>query len=442
MKSFHEEDLSFEWYLDFVKKGYEPSKNELLVSFKVTPAKGMSLEDVAGRIASESSIGTWTTLATLTENIKSLMAKAYSIDHETRIVKVAYPLELFELSNLVQLFSSVLGNIFGMKAIKALKVLDISFPKAYLDSFKGPLYGIEGVKSILKVYDRPLLATVPKPKVGMDVESYAKVAYEIALGGIDLIKDDENLTSQSFIIFEKRLAKVMKSLEKAEKETGEKKAYLINVSAETKEMEKRIKLVADYGNPFIMVDVLCVGPAGWQTAKELAEEHKLAIHAHRAFHAAFTRNPDHGVSFFVIAKLARLVGVDHIHIGTNVGKMETDLKELKNIQKVITEEKFIPEKNDFIHFPQDWYGKKPVMPVASGGLHPGTLPELLEFMGPNIMIQVGGGVTGHPEGVIAGGKAVRQALEAIKKGIPLNEYAKENHELAIALKKWGYTKPK
>jgi ribulose-bisphosphate carboxylase large chain len=440
MKSFYEEELDFEWYLDFIKKDYEPSKNELIVLFKVKPAEGISLEDAAGRIASESSIGTWTTLSTLTEDVKELMAKAYFID-KSGIVKISYPLSLFELGNAVQLFSSVLGNIFGMKAIKALKVLDISFPKAYLEAFKGPYYGIDGVRNILRVYDRPLLATVPKPKVGLDVERYAKVAYEIALGGMDLVKDDENLTSQSFILFEKRLAKVIKSIEKAEKETGEKKAYLVNVSSETKEMIKRIKLVADYGNPFIMLDILCVGIAGWQTAKEVAEEYKLAIHAHRAFHAAFTRNPEHGVSFFTIAKIARLIGVDHIHIGTNVGKLETDIKELKNTQRVITEEKFIPEQNDFMHMPQDWYGKKPVMPVASGGLHPGTLPELIKFLGENIMIQVGGGVTGHPEGVIAGGKAVRQALEAIKKGIPLDEYAKENHELAVALKKWGYVRP-
>ncbi|MEM2896853.1 MAG: type III ribulose-bisphosphate carboxylase [Candidatus Bathyarchaeia archaeon] len=440
MKSLLEEELDFEWYLDLVTKGYEPSEDELIVLFKARPAEGVTLEDAAGRIASESSVGTWTTLSTLTEDVKELMAKAYSID-EKGLLKVSYPLRLFELGNIVQLFSSVLGNIFGMKAIKTLKVLDIGFPKAYLEAFNGPYHGMDGVKDIMKVYDRPLLATVPKPKLGLDVESYARVAYDIALGGMDLVKDDENLTSQSFITFEKRLAKVMKSLERAEKETGERKAYLINVSSETREMCKRIKLVADYGNPFIMIDILCVGLAGWQTAKGVADEYKLAIHAHRAFHAAFTRSPEHGVSFFTIAKLARLVGVDHIHVGTNVGKLETDIRELKNIQRVITEEKFIPEQNDFMHMPQDWHGKKPVMPVASGGLHPGTLPELIKFMGTKIMIQVGGGVTGHPEGVIAGGRAVRQALEAIKKGIPLKEYSKENHELAVALKKWGYVRP-
>jgi len=430
----------FEWYLDFVDKDYKPSPDEMIVVFKAKPAPGFSIEDIAGRIASESSIGTWTTLATLKPHIRELMAKAYVV-REDGLIKVAYKLDLFELGSLPQLFSSVLGNIFGMKAIKGLKVLDIKFPREYVESFKGPQFGIKGVRDILKVYDRPLLATVAKPKVGHTTEEYAQIAYEIAVGGMDFVKDDENLTSQKFNRFEKRLAAVMKMIEKAEKETGERKGYLVNVTAPPKELEKRIKLVADYGNKFIMVDILAAGPGVWQYTRDVADEYKLAIHAHRAFHAAFTRPKDHGVAFYVIAKLARLVGVDHIHIGTNVGKMQADLIELKDTQRVITEDVFKPRPDDPIKEPQDWYGRKPVFPVASGGLHPGILPQLLDFMGMDILIQVGGGVTGHPDGVIAGGKAVRQAIEAYKQGIPLDEYAKEHKELARALEKWGYVRP-
>ena len=399
------------------------------------------MKEVAGRLASESSVGTWTTLATMKEHIRKLMAKAYIV-REDGLVKIAYPLELFELGSLPQLFSSVLGNVYGMRAIKRLKAIDIQFPEKYVKSFPGPNHGLYDVKKILGVEKRPILATVPKPKVGLTTEEYADVAYEIAVGGMDLVKDDENLTSQNFNKFEKRLNAVLKSLEKAEAETGEKKGYLVNVTAPSEEMKRRIKLVADTWNKFIMVDVLCAGPAAVQLARELAGEYGLAIHAHRAFHGAIDRVPDHGVTFFLIAKLFRLAGVDHIHIGTNVGKMEADLKMLRYTQRMITEDKFNPDPGDDEYMPQKWYGLKPVMPVASGGLHPGVLPQLLDFMGTDILIQVGGGVTGHPDGVIAGGKAVRQAIDAYLEDIPLDEYAKTHKELARALEKWGYVRPR
>jgi len=432
--------MGFEWYNEFVDKGYKPSNDELIAVFRARPAKGLTMEDIAGRIASESSVGTWTTLTTLKPHVRRIMAKAYVI-RDDGLIKVAYPLDLFELGSIPQLFSSVLGNIFGMRAIRTLKVLDVKFPEKYVKSFPGPSFGINGVRDKLKVYKRPILATVPKPKVGLTSEEYGEAAYEILSGGMDLVKDDENLTDQPFNRFEKRLAAVMKAIDKAEKETGEKKGYLCNITAPTlEEMLRRMKLVADYGNEFIMLDILTIGWAAVQTAREHAADYRLAIHAHRAFHAAFTRPKDHGVSFYLIAKISRLAGVDHIHIGTNVGKMETDLMELKLTQNVITQEDFSPE-NDETKEPQKWYGLKPVLPVASGGLHPGVLPQLLEFMGSDILIQVGGGVTGHPSGPRAGGMAVRQALEAYYSGIPLEEYAKTHKELREALEKWGKVRP-
>lgn len=432
--------MGFEWYREFLAPGYQPKDDEMIVVFRAKPAEGMTMEDVAGRIASESSVGTWTTLSTLKPHVRKLMAKAYVVQ-EDGLIKVAYPLELFELGSIPQLFSSVLGNIFGMRAIKRLKVLDIRFPEQYVKSFPGPQHGIKGVRDILKVYDRPILATVPKPKVGLTSEEYGEVAYEILVGGMDLVKDDENLTSQSFNKFEDRVKAVMRAIDKAEKETGERKGWLANITAPVDEMIRRLKLVADAGNKFVMVDILCAGWAAVQKVREVAEEYGLAIHAHRAFHAAFTRLPDHGVSMYLIAKIARLAGVDHIHIGTNVGKMEADLRELKATQNVITKEEYVPPPDDPTKEPQKWFGLKPVLPTASGGLHPGVLPQLLDFMGIDILIQVGGGVTGHPDGVIAGGKAVRQAIEAWKKGIPLDEYAKTHKELARALEKWGYVRP-
>jgi ribulose-bisphosphate carboxylase large chain len=441
----NDEEEGFEWYLDFVKKDYKPKDNELITIFRITPAEGMSIEDAVGRVASESSVGTWTTLYTLPPRIRSLMAKGYEIidlNDGSYLAKIAYPLDLFEEGNIPQLMSSIAGNIFGMKAIKGLRLEDVYLPEDYVKHFKGPIKGIRGVRDSLRIYDRPILATVPKPKVGMDIAEYAEAAYEILSGGIDLLKDDENLSSQNFIRFRDRLNSVIKVIDKVEKETGEQKGYLINVTAETNEMSKRIKLVADSGNQFIMIDFVIIGWAALQTVRNLAEEYNLAIHAHRAFHATFTRNSLHGVSMFVLAKFARLIGVDHIHVGTpGVGKLEAKTVDVINLCDLLRENTYKPKNNDIFHLEQPWYGLKPVFPTSSGGLHPGTLPIVLETLGKDLIIQVGGGVMGHPDGPKAGGKAVRQAIDATIKGIKLEEYAESHKELQRALEKWKFIKP-
>jgi len=191
-----------------------------------------------------------------------------------------------------------------------------------------------------------------------------------------------------------------------------------------------------------MVDVVIVGWAGLTYIRDLAEEYGLAIHAHRAMHAAFTRNPYHGISMYVLAKLYRVIGVDQIHIGTaGVGKLEGGKIDVIRYARILREEHFKPDPDDIFHLEQKMYHIKPAFPVSSGGLHPGNLPGVIEALGKDIVIQVGGGVLGHPDGPRAGAKAVRQALDAILQGIPLDEYAKTHKELARALEKWGFAKP-
>ena len=414
-----------EWYLEFVDYDYKPSKTDLIVTFYVEPAEGLSFEEVAGRVASESSVGTWTTLAELPERIKSLMAKTY--ERDGNIIRVAYPLDLWEPHNVPQLLSGIAGNIFGMKAVKNLRLLDYKPPQDYIKSFRGPQYGIEGIRRLLKIDKRPILATVPKPKIGFSAEEQAQVAYEIWTGGIDLLKDDENLSSLPFNKFEKRVEYAQKMREKVETEIGERRSYLINITAETEEMKKRAQFVADLNWEYVMIDIVTTGWAALQTLREVCQDLKLAIHAHRAMHATFTRNPKHGISMFALAKTARLIGVDQIHTGTVVGKLEGPEEEVTKI-------------NEFLR--KDWYHIKQTFPVSSGGLHPGLLPEILKRFGTNLVIQVGGGVLGHPMGAQAGAKAVRQAIDAYLEDMALDEMAVKNIELKAALDKWGYLKPK
>lgn len=415
-----------EWYLDFVDLGYAPSSDEILVEYYLEP-RGVSPEEAAGRVASESSIGTWTTLWKLPEKAKELMARVYELERQGDgyRAKIAYPLELWEAGSLVQLLSGIAGNIFGMKAVKNLRLEDFHIPSSYARHFPGPNFGIAGVRKLMGIEDRPLTATVPKPKIGWNTREYAEIARELWLGGIDLLKDDENFTSLDFNKFEERISRIYRLRDEVEEETGERKEYLVNITAPFREMERRARLVAEHGGGYVMIDIVVAGFSALQSMREICGELKLAIHAHRAMHAAFTRNPRHGISMLALAKFARIAGVDQLHTGTAIGKLEAKAEEVKRINTALTEE---------------WYFE-PVLPVSSGGLHPGLIPEILQMFGTELVIQAGGGVMGHPRGPRAGARALRQAIEAAMQGLSLEEKALENPELKEALEKWGYVKP-
>jgi len=403
-------------YEDYVDLGYKPGKDDLVCEFVLEPAGNSSIERAAGAVAAESSTGTWTEVKTEKKYVRKLAAKVFKI--EGKRINVAYPVELFEPGNIPQILSSVAGNIFGMKEIKSLRLVDLTIPEKLLKSFKGPKYGIKGIRKIFRT-NRPLLGTIIKPKIGLRTEEHVKVAYEAWVNGIDIVKDDENLSSQNFNKFEKRLEKTFKAKEKAEKETGEKKAYMINVTAETQEMLKRAKAVENVGNEYIMVDIITIGWSALQTLRN--QDFNLVIHAHRAGHAALTRNSKHGISMKVIAKLARIVGVDQLHVGTGVGKMFEKKEEVLENCKALKE---------------GLWKFRPVMPVASGGLHPGHIPQLIKVFGNDFIVQAGGGI--HSLQTRIGAIAMRQALDAALEGISLQEYSKTHKELKLALNKFGF----
>ena len=286
----------------------------------------------------------------------------------------------------------------------------------------------------IRVKKRPLTGTIVKPKLGLSEKEHAKVAYNSWSGGIDIVKDDENLSHMKFSRFGKRVTETLKMRDRAEKETGERKMYMPNVTAETREMLRRAKFVRDSGGEYVMVDIVTTGWSGLQTLKEENRDLKLVMHAHRAGHAAFTRDPKHGISMLVVAECARLIGVDQIHIGTIVGKMEGDREEVSDIGEEI-EHRMIREHGHVLS--DNWGDIKPVFAVCSGGLHPGHLPKLVKFLGKDIIAQFGGGCHGHPKGTRSGAAAIRQAVDAVMLGTDLKEHAKSNDELREALRKWS-----
>ena len=422
--------------VDYINLHYEPNEKDLVVMYYVEKSNECkSLESASEEIAKESSIGTWTEIATLSSDIANrLKPSIFYINEDNGIIKIAYPEELFELDNIPQILSAIAGNIYGMKVIENLRLIDVKFPKSILDVHYGPKYGIKGIRKITGIENRPLLGTIVKPKVGLNEIEHASVCGDAWMGGLDIVKDDENLTSMKFNTFQKRIVETLKVRDKIEKETNEKKIYLPNITAKMDIMKQRADLVINNGGEYIMLDILTVGFSALQEIRSYLDDKNVVIHAHRAMHAALTRNKKHGMTMLFLAKIMRLIGMDQLHTGTIVGKMEGDKREVQEINEAITKEEV--KGNVFTMLNQNWGSIKPILPVASGGLSPLHVPDLIEFLGKDMVFQFGGGCHGHPDGTLSGAKAIRQAVEATIEGISLIEYAKTHDEIKKALYKW------
>ena len=412
-------------------------------------------EDAAASVAAESSTGTWTKVYSGKDSGIAMAGKeramAFDLDYENHMFKVAYPIELFELDNISGLLAGIVGNIAGMKMVSAMRFHDARFPEAMVKKFLGPKFGIDGVRKFLNKPSGCLVATVPKPKIGRsDVEQsrLAKTLFTSGHGTYDGIKDDENLTSLFFNNFEKRAKLVLGELKKAEKETGHKKFYLCNTThSNLDKMIDHAKTIKKYGGKFMMMDVVTTGFTAVDTIRR--RDLGLAIHAHRAMHGFITRDNSPGVhghghlggfsiSMIFLAKLFRLLGVDSLHGGSPLAKME-DYGEAIYIKDVL-QEKNLKSHPKIPSLGQNWYHIKPVWMTASGGLHPGDFEAVLNSLGEDIIIQCGGGLLGHPEGVERGVEAIEEARNAYENGVHLKDFVKDNptSALAVAVKLWGY----
>ncbi len=417
---------------------YKRQKDDLVCFFYAEPSGKLTLEETAQRIASESSIGTWTNISNMSEELfKKYSPKIFMLDKKTKTFRIAYPKELFEEHNIAQITATIAGNVFGMKYFNNLKLLDIDFPESFIRHYSGPMYGVEGVRKKLKIKNRPFVSSVVKPKLGLSETEHSKIAYDSWMGGCDFVSDDENLTSMPFNNFEKRVKLTLKQKEKAEKETGEKKAYLPNITAPYPEMVKRLEHVLKNGGEFVLVDVMTVGWSALQALKD--QDYRVVIHGHRAGHAILTRNPKHGISMLALAKICRLIGVDQLQVGGFNGKMSESKNDLVCLGEAI--EKQVVSEDIFKHrLQENWLNLKPVLAVCSGGLSPISVKPIIHAMGRGIALQFGGGIHGHPKGTIAGARAARQAVESEMLGLEITEYAKEHPELKEAIKKWGTKK--
>nr|YP_009667524.1 ribulose-1,5-bisphosphate carboxylase/oxygenase large subunit [Trentepohlia odorata]QCW57827.1 ribulose-1,5-bisphosphate carboxylase/oxygenase large subunit [Trentepohlia odorata] len=408
-----------DYRLTYFTPDYQTLDTDILACFRVTAQAGVPEEEAGAAVAAESSTGTWTTV--WTDGLTSLdryKGRCYDIEpipgeDNSFFAYVAYPIDLFEEGSVTNLFTSVVGNVFGFKALRALRLEDLRISKAYVKTFFGPPHGIQVERDKLNKYGRSFLGCTIKPKLGLSAKNYGRACYECLRGGLDFTKDDENVNSQPFMRWRDRFGFVAEAIYKSQAETGEVKGHYLNATApDNEEMMYRALVAKEFGAPIVMHDYLTGGYTANTSLADYCRNNGLLLHIHRASHAVIDRQRNHGMHFRVLAKALRLSGGDHLHSGTVVGKLEGDRDITLGFVDIMRDNYIERDRERGVFFSQEWMGLGGVMPVASGGIHIWHMPALVDIFGDDACLQFGGGTLGHPWGNAPGAVANRVALEA------------------------------
>jgi len=387
----------------------------------------------AGAMAVEQTTGTWVTVPRETPELRYKHVGRVISVHEVPNYEFEIPAEvkarkfIFQLAfpiinmgeQIPELLTTVIGNISnGGK----LKLIDIDFPESFVKKFKGPKFGVEGIRKILGVPKRPLTLGMIKPCTGCSPKDVGEVLYELGMGGIDIVKDDELLGDTEYCNCKERFVEAMKSVKKIKEETGKIVLYAMNITDRPDKMYEKARWAVKNGANALMINIHAVGYAAFQMIAE-DPEINVPIVAHPAFSGAFYESEYSGVSsHLIIGKLSRLAGADMAVYPCAYGK----LKLLKERYIRIAQTLQAP-----------FYHIKPVWPSPAAGVHAGLLPAIADDIGTDFLIGAGGAMHGHPMGVAAGVRALTVAADAIVEGISLEEAAKESEELRVALETWG-----
>ncbi|MDY6916431.1 MAG: RuBisCO large subunit C-terminal-like domain-containing protein [Chloroflexota bacterium] len=400
-----------------------------LVSYpKVIPVPRLSLA-----LAIEQSTGTWVAVPGETPEVRcqhvAKVIGAYEVpDYEFEVprnvedrdylVQIAFP-EVNIGEQIPMLLTTVVGNIsMGGK----IKLLDIRFPEKYVRGFQGPKFGIPGVRQVLDIPQRPILNNMIKPCTGYPLEVGAELFRQAAMGGCDIIKDDELLADASFNSAHERVKRYMEIEKQVFEETGEHTLYTVNVSDKVPKIFENAKRAVELGCNAIMLNYLAVGLPVMQALAE-DPEINVPILAHMDVAGAMYMSPFHGISsHIVLAKLPRLAGADIVVIPAPYGKAPVIPDKFLTVARTLS-------------FPM--YDLKPTFPMPSGGITPSMMPDVMRDLGNDIVVGSGGGIHAHPQGPVAGARAFRQAIDATMRGISLEEYSKDHPELEAAHRQWA-----
>ncbi len=410
----------------------------IIASYIIKRPKGQNVNYLARFAAIEQSTGTWVRVPAETAEVRkhhvARVLGVYEIPYyeyvipkdikeRTYFVQIGFPIINFR-PQIPQLFTSVIGNI---SITHGLKLVDLAFPKEWLKGFKGPKFGIDGIRKLLKVPERPTLNNMVKPCTGHTADVAADLVYKAAVGGCDVVKDDELISNPTFNIVEERITKVMEAVDRADSEKGEKTLYTINISNRLPDVLELADKAIELGANALMVNHLAVG---LPVMRQLAEDPsiKVPILGHMDFSGVFIGGEWTGMtSMLVLAKLPRICGADIVVTPAPYGKAE------------ILDERF--ENNlRALRFPYQHI--KPTLPMPSGGITVGMVETCVKDAGKDILIGSGGGIHAHPDGPTAGAKAFRQAIDAVMQGLKVKDYARDHKELGVALGVWGTGKTK
>ena len=385
---------------------------------------------VADGIAGEQSSGTFIALPQEDEALKArAAARVEALDeiagtHDGKrrfALTLSWPLANFGAS-LPNLVATVAGNLFELKQVTALKLLDIELPEAFAGAYPGPGFGVEGTRRLAGVSGRPLIGTIIKPSVGLDPDGTAAIVEQLCSGGIDFIKDDELQADGPACPFDERLRAVMDVIRRHADRDGRRVMYAVNITGELDEMRRRHDLVEELGGSAIMVSLNSVGLVGFSALRRTTH---LPIHAHRNGWGYLGRSPDHGWSYVAWQKLWRLAGADHMHVNGLANKFwEPDESVLESARACLT----------------PMFSGKPclAMPVFSSAQTAWQAePTWKALRSPDLIFCAGGGIAAHPGGVAAGVRALRDAWTAAMAGIPVEKAAQDSRALREALATFG-----
>ncbi len=394
-------------------------------------------------IAGEQSCGTFTRLAAETDDFRLRHAARVeeieyleSVDtpslpmptrpqppgtrYQRARVRLSWPLDNLGPS-LPTLMATLAGNLYELKEFSGLRLLDIRLPTAFAEAYPGPLFGIEGTRTLAGIPQGPLIGTIIKPSVGLSPAATAGVVSELLEGGIDFIKDDELQANGPHNPLKARVDAVMPLVHEHEQRTGRKVMVAFNITGDIDEMRHHHDYVAAAGGSCVMVAINAVGLSA---VTHLRRHCELALHGHRAGWGMFSRDPLLGMDFRAYQTFWRLAGVDHLHVNGLSNKFsESDESVIASARACLTP---LFEAPGPAHT---------VMPVFSSNQTACQAVDTYQAIGgvDDLIVTAGGGIMAHPQGIAAGVKSLRQAYEAAARGISLQDYAREHPELAKAL---------
>lgn len=388
-------------------------------------------------------VGSWTELpAAKQAQMERHLGKVVSVDvHEPQggeryaDIRIAYPDVNFSRD-----IPALLVTIFGKLSMDGrIKLTDLQVSDGFASAFPGPKFGLDGVRSLLGIHNRPLLMSIFKSVIGHDLDELKQQFYLQAAGGVDLIKDDEILFENPLTPIERRVEACLEASERASRGTGQKLLYAVNLTGPTFQLKQQAHKAIEAGANAFLFNVLAYG---FDVLHELAADPDISvpIMAHPAIAGALYPSPHYGIAANVLlGKLMRLAGADIVLFPSPYGSVVMPKEENMAIKHALLTE----ARSDYITGnaqESDVAGPLPLkraFPVPSAGIHPGLVPLILRDFGHDTIVNAGGGVHGHPMGAASGGQAFRQAIDAVLAGRALRDYAETHAELKAAIDIWG-----